>query len=441
MTTIAIIISTKVKPSSRFMEKCYAVGAKSQPGLVCSHGPVGRLGQSATFPPIEKRPAGPWLQPQGSAKKTQANGSSGPSPMVTFSCMKRILARPILAILATLFWANSALADAPPPVAEANDVKGYLLGALTKMEQAADEFLANAAAYQKFVDANGGNAAKAFAQSPDEATRLVGALRENYKAMDSFGYETIEGIVAGVPKLSDFDVYLDAGVPQDQAGSGTPVAPVILNLPDGSRIDREGCLFTYLIEPMLWGSNKKLVVPVDLDHDGKIGPRESLPRPDILSTVARDVQAKVHELHQTAIAWQPSTSDYFSAIITMTPTLSGYFDDWKESRYAPETSGKFSAISRVSDMRGIMFSVAVLYGAVHTQVAARDLALANSIQRGFDGILAFIDRVDQREKKAGAAMTPPEVDELGEQAKQKADKLVPQVEQAAALLDLTASGA
>ena len=361
--------------------------------------------------------------------------------MITFSCMKQILARPIVALMATLFWANHALADTAPPVEGANDVKGYLLGALTKMEQAADEFLANAAAYQKFIDANGGNAAKAFAQSPDEATRLVAALRENYKAMDSFGYETIEGIVAGVPKLSDFDVYLDAGVPQDQAGSGTPVAPVILNLPDGSKIDREGCLFTYLIEPMLWGSNKKLVVPADLDHDGKIGPRESLPRPDILGTVAQDVRAKIHELHETAIAWQPSTSDYFSAIITMTPTLSGYFDDWKESRYAPETSGKFSAISRVSDMRGIMFSVAVLYGAVHTQVAARDLALANSIQRGFDGILAFIDRVDQREKKAGAAMTPPEVDELGEQAKQKADKLVPQVEQAAALLDLTASGA
>ena len=88
-----------------------------------------------------------------------------------------------------------------------------------------------------------------------------------------------------------------------------------------------------------------------------------------------------------------------------------------------------------------MFSVAVLYGAVHAKVAAKDPSLANSIQRGFEGILAFIDRVDQREKKAGAVMTPAEVDELGEQAKQKADKLVPQVEQAAALLDLTTTGA
>jgi hypothetical protein len=348
-----------------------------------------------------------------------------------------ILARTAAVLTAVLV--HPPAQSAPPPAAK--DVKGYLLGALTKIEQASEEFLANAVAWQKLVDANGGDPVKAFAQSPDEVIRLVTALRENYKAMDSFGYETIEGIVAGVPKLSDFDVYLDAGVPKDQAGGGTPVAPVVLALPGGSKIDREGCLFTYLIEPMLWGSNKKLVVPVDLDRDGKIGPRESLPRADILLTVARDVRAKIHELHETAVAWQPSTSDYFSAIITMTPTLSGYFDDWKESRYAPETSGKFSAISRVSDMRGIMFSVSVLYGAVHANVAGKDPALAKSIQRGFEDILAFIDRVDQREKKAGAVMTPAEVDELGEQAKQKADKLVPQVEQAAALLDLTATGA
>lgn len=344
-------------------------------------------------------------------------------------------------LLTAVFAAIPAPAESAGLLPGSNDVKGYLLGALTRMEQASDEFLANAIAYQKLVDANGGDSVKTLAQAPDEVLRLVAALRENYKAMDSFGYETIEGIVAGVPKLSDFDVYLDAGVPKDQAGSGTPVAPVVLALPDGSKIDREGCLFTYLIEPMLWGSNKKLVVPADLDRDGKIGPRESLPRADILITVAGDVSTKINELHETAISWQPSTSDYFSAIITMTPTLSAYFDDWKESRYAPETSGKFSAISRVSDMRGIMFSVAVLYGAVQAKVAGKDPALANSIQRGFEGILAFIDRVDQREKKAGAVMTPAEVDELGEQAKQRADKLVPQVEQAAALLDLTATGA
>ena len=378
---------------------------------------------------------------QNSAKKTQANDSSVRCRMVTSQRMRTAFWARTAALLAAVFAAIQAPAESARLPPGSNDVKGYLLGALTKMEQASGEFLTNAIAYQKLVATNGGDVAKAFAQSPDEVMRLVAALRENYKAMDSFGYETIEGVVAGVPKLSDFDVYLDAGVPKDQAGSGTPVAPVVLVLPDGSKIDREGCLFTYLIEPMLWGSNKKLVAAADLDRDGKIGPRESLPRADILITVARDVRLKIHQLHEAAIAWQPSTSDYFSAIITMTPTLSGYFDDWKESRYAPETSGKFTAVSRVSDMRGIMFSVALLYNAVHAKVAGEDPALANSIQRGFEGILAFIDRVDQREKKAGAVMTPAEVDELGEEAKQKADKLVPQVEQAAALLDLTTTGA
>lgn len=332
----------------------------------------------------------------------------------------------------------SAAAPANPP---AGEVKGYLLGTLGKMESAADAFARDAAAYQALAEAHGGDPARAFSEAPAEISRLVDALREEYKAMDSFGYETIEGIVAGVPSLSDFDVYLDSGVPQDQAGGGTPVAPVVLPLANGQKIDHAGCLFTYLIEPMLWGSNAKLVVPVDLNRDGAIGPRESLPRPAILGAVATDVRAKIHELHASAIAWNPTTADYFAAIVTMTPTLSGYFDDWKESRFsAANTPAKFTAVSRVSDMRGIMNSVAILYRAVQPEVAAKDGALAASIDRGFTGVLSFIDRVEHREKTAGAALYPAEVDELGEQAKQKADKLVPQVEQAAAILELQTGG-
>lgn len=328
-----------------------------------------------------------------------------------------------------------------PAAADATDVKAYLLTTLAKMESAADRFVTDAEAYRALVAANNGDAVRAFIASPGEMPPLIDRLREEYKAMDSFGYETIEGIVAGVPSLSDFDIYLDAGVPQDQAGGGTPVAPVVIMLPGGGKIDHEGSLFTYLIEPMLWGSNQKFVVPADLDHDGKITARESLPRAEVLSAIAADVNAKIHELRRTAGAWKPSTADYFSAIITMTPTLSGYFDDWKESRYSPAGSGKFTAVSRVSDMRGIMSSVAILYSAVRMEVTAQDPALADSIQRGFDGILAFIDRVDRREKKAGTSMAPAEIDELGEQAKQKADKLVPQVEQAAAILDVSGTRA
>ncbi len=328
-----------------------------------------------------------------------------------------------------------------PPVRTPEDVKSYLLDTLAKMATAANRFGEHAASYNALVKSRNGDPLQAFATSSAEMIRLIDSLREDYKAMDSFGYETIEGIVAGVPALADFDVYLDSGVPQDQAGGGTPVAPVVLTLPGGGKIDRAGCLFTYLIEPMLWGSNPKLVVPVDLNRDGRIEARESMPRADVLVATANDVRAKIHQLRETAIAWRPSTPDYFSAIITMTPTLSGYFDDWKESRFGAANSGKFTAVSRVSDMRGIMSSVALLYGAVRQDVAGKDPALASSIQHGFNGILTFIDRVEYREKKAGTAMTAAEVDELGEQAKQKADKLVPQVEQAAAIVQAAPSEA
>lgn len=321
---------------------------------------------------------------------------------------------------------------------KAPDVKAYLLATVEKMQAAAADFEKNAGDYGALIDAAGGDYGKALDTSRREIGRLVQAMQENYKAMDSFGYETVEGIVAGVQPLVDFDVYLDSGVPKTEASPSTTVAPVVLKTKSGRVIDQEGALFTNIIEPALWSSNKSYLTPADVDGDGKTGPKEALPLADVLAAAAAEVRKKIDELAKASIAWNPSTEDFFAAIITMTPTLSGYFDDWKESRYAKESSGKFSAVSRVSDMRGIMSSVAVLYQAVEPQVLEKDKALARAISRGLTDILSFIDRVDAREKKG--AITAPEIDELGNQAKEKADKLVPQVEQAAAVLDIKVQG-
>lgn len=316
-------------------------------------------------------------------------------------------------------------------------VKDYLLATTAKMQQAAADFEKNAAAYSRCIDAAGGDYARALQTSREPVTALVHAMREDYKAMDSFGYENIEGIVAGVQSLADFDVYLDSGLPRSEAGSpGAQVAPVVLKTKTGRVLDHEGCLFTYLIEPALWG--KKYSTPVNLDGDGKMDAKETLPLADVLLAAAADVRKKIDELAAASAAWQPAKEDLFAAMVTMTPTLSGYFDDWKESRYAPETSGKFSAVSRVSDMRGIMSGVAVIYAAVAPEVRAQDAALARNIARGFEDILAFIDRVEAREQHS--RITIPVIDELGTQAKEKADKLVPQVEQAAALLKVNTHG-
>ena len=346
----------------------------------------------------------------------------------------------LLALSVAPFAALRVSAQKVASVSNVEGVKTYLLTTLQLVDRAADEFVANSTAYAKIIEAHGGDYPRAFAAAGPELRALVAKMQENYKAMDSFGYERVEGIVAGVPRLADFDIYLDAGVPKAEASADSPAAPVTLDLGNGRKIAEEGSLFTYIIEPTLWGTQRKFVVPLDLNADGAVGPKESLPKAEVLTAAAKDVRAKIAELIKTSQNWKPTVEDCFGAIIAMTPTLSGYFDDWKESRYAPETSGRFTAVSRVSDMRGIMESVSVLYDAVHPQVSARDRALAKSIKAGFTNILAFIDRVEAREKKAGGKLTPAEIEELTSQAKEKSDKLVPQVEQAAAILNIKLAG-
>ena len=305
----------------------------------------------------------------------------------------------------------------------AASVKDYLLKNLEKMNVASEDFVKNSEAYAALVAANGGSVEAEYKADPKKMTQLVSKMQENYKAMDSFGYETVEGIVAGVPSMADYDVYLDAGVPAAEGPDG--VAPVVLDLGNGQKIDKQGSLFTYIIEPMLWGGDKRWVVPVD-------GGKKSLPRPEVLTAAAKDSHKKLGELLADAKAWNASVGDCFGAMVVMTPTLSDYFEDWKESRYSKEKSGRFQAVSRVSDMRGIMGSCQVMYDAVEKQVAEKDKSLAKSVDSGFKGIMSFLDKIEKREKQG--AIEGAEIDELATQAKEKTDKLVPQIEQSAAVV-------
>ena len=203
------------------------------------------------------------------------------------------------------------------------------------------------------------------------------------------------------------------------------MAPVVLDLGNGKKIEKQGALFTYIIEPMLWGGDERWVTPVD-------GGKKLLPRPEILVAAAKDANEKLSKLLADSQAWNASVSDCFGAMIVMTPTLSDYFEDWKESRYSKEKSGRFQAVSRVSDMRGIMGSCQVMFEAVEGQVAEKDKSLAKSVDLGFKGIMSFLDTIEKREKQG--EIKGAEIDELATQAKEKTDKLVPQIEQSAAVV-------
>jgi len=317
--------------------------------------------------------------------------------------------------------------QADDSAATAASVKEYLLTKLAKIQNASEDFVKNSEAYAELVKAHGDSLPAAYKAEPAKMDNLVVKMQDNYKAMDSFGYETIEGIVAGVPLLADYDIYLDAGVPASEGPDG--VAPVVLDLGNGKKIENQGSLFTFIIEPALWGGDKRWVV----EADGR-----TLPRPEVLVAAALDVNKTINNLVAEANGWNASVSDCFGAMVVMTPTLSDYFEDWKESRYSSDKSGRFQAVSRVSDMRGIMGSCQVMYDAVDAGVAAKDKALAKSVDSGFKGIMAFLDKIEDREKQG--ALKGAEIDELATQAKEKTDKLVPQIEQSAAVSGVKIEG-
>ncbi len=340
--------------------------------------------------------------------------------------MKLSLLAPVSLLTAALFLTAFSSSRAEE---SASSVKSYLLEKLERMKAASEDFVKNSDAYAALVKANGGTLESAYKAEPKKMEKLVAKMQENYKAIDSFGYETVEGIVAGVPSLADYDIYLDAGVPQSEGPDG--VSPVVLVLENGEKIDKQGALFTYIIEPALWGGDKRWASPVD-------GGKRTLPRPEVLVAAAADANNKIGSLLADAKGWNASVSDCFGAMVVMTPTLSDYFEDWKESRYSKDKSGRFQAVSRVSDMRGIMGSCQVMFEAVEKSVAEKDKALAKSVSSGFKGIMSFLDKIEDREKQG--EIKGAEVDELATQAKEKTDKLVPQIEQSAAVSGVKITG-
>ncbi len=130
---------------------------------------------------------------------------------------------------------GSASAETNAPLGA---VKSYLVQQAGKLDAAAHDFQANAEAYQKIIDANGGDYNKAALASGPEILGLVKKMQGDYLNLHMNGYETIEGIAAGVRELVAYDIYFDSGVPKSQGSTDTPVAPVVVR--DAVRQDHRG---------------------------------------------------------------------------------------------------------------------------------------------------------------------------------------------------------
>ena len=318
------------------------------------------------------------------------------------------------------------------------EIKGYLLQQVTKMDAAAHDYVKNAEAYDRIIQANGGDFNEAALKSGPEVLALVARMQTDYKGLHMNGYETVEGIAAGVKELVKYDIYFDSGVPSDQATTDNPSAPIVLKTASGEMIDdHEGNLFHYVIEPTLWGANHEYVKQLTPEAAKALHGFVVLPRADVVLASAQDARVHTDAFLADCQAWQPTIDECVGALVWMTPTFNTYFDDLKDSLYDP--SGKYISESRVLDMRGIMGSLQLVYNAIRPQLEIKDPALAAQLASEYAGIMHHIDEADRRDRStraAGAKLSKVEIEEMAEQAKHMSDQLAPQLEQVGAILGL-----
>jgi hypothetical protein len=338
----------------------------------------------------------------------------------------------------------AAPTDAPAPSAAAASaagadlasVKTYLQeNANTLLKAGADKLKANADSYYDLVKAANFDYKQAWGDG--SAMRpLFASMREQFNSAHT-GYENIEGIVAGVPSLSKFDTILDAGATGAEGGDN--VADFTLALPDGTTLEKPGNLFHTLLEPMVYGSDPaQSKFAADIDNDGKIGFGDQLPDANRLKATADSFADYVDQTIAAINGWEPNAQDAFTAMVTMTPTMSEYFGNWKESRYVAgdtSTETRFVAHSRLIDVMGILTSLRTIYAGVAPQIKAQDAAAAEQIDKNYSDLFNYVQDL-QAKQESGTKFTPDQAEVFGKDAQQQAEAVVGQVTQAATLLNI-----
>ena len=279
-----------------------------------------------------------------------------------------------------------------------------------------------------------------YQQMLEENRDDVNALLEDAKATyvrANPAYEEMEGIVAGVSSLADYDVIIDAGSSGEDPENAVPFD---LELPNGKTLKQPGN-FMFLTETSLYGTNDDLTakgVQADLNGNGKVEFGEALPDANIFLATTRDFDKYARELDSEANAFEPSDSDAFSALVIMTPTMSEYFEAWKNSRFVAGNKASeqaFVATSRLSDIADILEGLVFTYDGVQPIVADADPQQAKQTKESLQQLHDFA--ADLRDKEdGGRKYSAEEADTLGSQAQEQAEAIAGQITQAAAKLNI-----
>jgi hypothetical protein len=345
-----------------------------------------------------------------------------------------------IGLLACLMLSIIGLTSAQETTSEADfaALKTYLLEKTTALNESTAALQEASTAYYDLAAAADFDYANLWETEAEAVTEALIAAKEAWMLASPL-YEQMEGIVAGVPSLSEYDVILDAGVSAEEDPEGA--VPFDLELPDGTVLEKPGNLFG-LLEATLWGTRPEFVgdaaVEADLNGNGELDFGEVLPDANMLKGSADLLASYTIELDEASQAWEPTLSDAFTALVIMTPTMSEYFGSWKESRFIAgddATRSDFAVISRLSDIQDILGGLEVVYASVSPVVAADNAEEDEQIATGLSELRAYIVDLYTQEQE-GRQFTAEEADIFGSEAQDQAQAIAGQVSQVAALLDI-----
>lgn len=276
-----------------------------------------------------------------------------------------------------------------------------------------------------------------WADHQEEIQELVVQARDLWLQASTY-YELDEGIVAGVPSLAYYDVWIDAG--PSAAEAPDEALEWQLELPDGRVLDSPGNFFHNLLEPTLWGTNPAFTgLRVDMDGDDAISVGEALPEATIFLGAAQGLNGATIEMQTAIEEWEPTLDDALTALVTMIPTMNEYFEQWKESVYVTGSGSaqeSFIAVSRLLDIKGILAGLSFTYDNIAILVTTTDPQLDQQIRSDFDVLVAYVDDLYAQEQE-GVQFSPEEADLFGTEAQDLATALAALVAQAASELDIS----
>jgi hypothetical protein len=322
------------------------------------------------------------------------------------------------------------------PSTNLNGIKTYLLDKSSGLTSSAKSLKEASDRYYALAESSGFDYAAMWESNPEEVRAALNDAKSAWMTASPL-YEQMEGIVAGTPSLAEYDVILDAGTSGAEDPEGA--VPFDLTLPDGRVLPKPGNLFGVL-ESTLWGTYAEFTtgLEADLDVNGAIDFGEKLPDANVLKAGADALNQYTTELGSASSDWQPTESDAFTALVVMVPTMSEYFNSWKNSRFILGDASEqrdFVVISRLADIQNILGSLQIVYSEVKPLVESADTAQAAQIEQSLADLKNFVGEVHSKEQ-GGYQHTPEEADVLGAEAQNRATAIAGQIAQIAAKLNI-----